>query len=55
MGDEVYYQTCKYCDEGAQDEGCPEVTKRGYKCTRKKGHDGKHVACGGLQHRIEEW
>lgn len=24
-------------------------------CTREKGHEGKHVACGVSKHKIAEW
>jgi len=26
-----------------------------YICSRRKGHDGKHVACGVSEHEYDEW
>lgn len=27
----------------------------GYFCTRKLGHSGDHIACGGTQHLVARW
>jgi dTDP-4-dehydrorhamnose 3,5-epimerase-like enzyme len=43
---------CKYCiNEGTL---CNDKFI-GYKCTRKYGHKGEHVACGFNEHVIIKW
>lgn len=52
---------CKYCtydtDKGHADavEICGEESPETFTCTREKGHDGKHVACGTIDHPILIW
>ena len=44
--------TCHWCI-GAGD--CPSKGPFGFCCTRERGHDGDHVACGGSSHNMERW
>lgn len=35
---------------------CGTPDPRGiYVCTRKKGHDGPHIACSGSNHNLKSW
>jgi hypothetical protein len=34
---------------------CGEESSSGYGCTLRKGHKGKHIACGCTHHRIVVW
>lgn len=46
--------TCEFCDIGAK-EYCRHKMARGYRCSRERGHTGRHVACAGKNyHRIAE-
>jgi hypothetical protein len=47
------------CNIGAREEPCCEYTPKSvsrwrYLCTRAKGHEGPHVACGGT-HNLATW
>lgn len=50
---------CQYCDH-PETPNCRKLLDYGYRCTRKKGHDGPCVACGAneqshdLTHATEE-
>lgn len=43
---------CTGC--GGRKSDCPAIQDN-YMCTRKKGHKGKHMACGSLTHKIRIW
>jgi hypothetical protein len=43
---------CKICAKSGQ-EVCRAHEGNGYACTRPKGHEGDHVACGSLRHYPE--
>lgn len=43
---------CRDITAGVQ--SCGNVMD-GWTCTREKGHEGAHVACGGDIHRMMEW
>jgi len=49
---------CHYCTMPATTVPCgafmPSVNG-GYVCSRPKGHDGPHVACGSILHCMEKW
>jgi hypothetical protein len=52
-------RTCRLC-AAVQTEGkesCPAVSAQGFECTRPKGHDGFHAACGTEQdsHPLDAW
>jgi hypothetical protein len=34
---------------------CGVSSKKEYRCTRKRGHSGKHIACVGYTHNLEIW
>jgi len=44
---------CKFCGEAGNDSehACWNISPDGNGCTRPKGHDGAHIACGVLQHQ----
>ena len=50
---------CQYCkDEATNAIPCPAVSPDGMiGCTRAKGHEGKHAACGVMddEHPIIAW
>ena len=50
--------SCKWCDDVDPDEGTECLDQLGVGmmgCTRPKGHDGPHVACGIIHHAICAW
>ncbi len=50
-------EECEYCVKLTEDKRtCEGIHKeKKYFCTRERGHEGEHVACGGLEHYIEAW
>jgi len=38
----------KYCN-------CNKVSPNFYRCTRRKGHTGPHIACGITVHNVAIW
>lgn len=34
---------------------CSALHPKAYACTRREGHDGDHIACGGLCERYATW
>ncbi len=49
---------CEFCapaENFTEDKLCPSSSRRGFICTREKGHRGDHVACGTSEHMIDTW
>jgi hypothetical protein len=49
---------CKYCSDLWDDAAACASVQPGrphYDCTRNKGHQGDHVACGVVSHSIARW
>lgn len=44
----------KECGKCTRHDTCNAMSK-GWGCTRPKGHDGPHVACGIINHSIHTW
>lgn len=47
---------CPFCASGEEPNYCEaESAPDKFLCTREKGHDGPHVACGVSEHEIITW
>jgi hypothetical protein len=48
--------SCKYCEEwdAATNDNCPGKLGKMF-CTRERGHEGPHVACGVENHEYAIW
>ena len=44
---EDYQDSCQLCAPGTRHGECLAAGPNLYECTRAKGHDGDHAACGG--------
>jgi len=50
---------CVWCC-GKHEDACGSESHRNdagkvYFCTRRKGHDGVHMACGVMEHELSAW
>ena len=45
---------CEFCCD-VDLKPCTEEEVNGYRCSRKKGHTGDHVACGEVEHNLSRW
>lgn len=62
MTERMVRTTCDYCEHiGDLDTADIETLclktdyHETYQCTRQKGHEGEHLACGFAQHKIVRW
>lgn len=46
---------CPMCVESMRDRTMCLSAYDGYQCTRKRGHEGMHCACGGMRHPMVQW
>lgn len=47
---------CHYCEKHVDEINCGKnFGNTSYACTRKEGHEGRHVACGITIHKIKIW
>jgi len=44
------YHTCQYCGPLRGLPSCDEFGPDELICTREKGHEGPHIACGATEH-----